>query len=562
MSGAGQTPRAPSRDPDVCVVGSGPAGAILANSLAGRGHEVVVLEAGPRFDPSERLERMETSIRGSKPKAAVWDMGGERDRFRMDSNMPYRLNLARVKGVGGSSLHWGGTVPRFHEVDFERESRYGYASDWPFSYEDLRPYYAAAEREIGVAGTDDSPFSPPREHDFPVAPFPPSYSDRVLTEACEDLGIEVHTIPRAQVTEPYDGRSVCLAYGTCKPVCPSGSKYDATIHVDRAVEKGVRVLDRAPVQRLEHDASGDRVTHAVYETPSGERFRQPADHFVVACGSVETARLLLLSDSETYPDGLANSSGQVGRNLMSHPYVTGVGRLDQQTGQNEIGFSTTMTHQFYENEGGRPGSIQIEFLNNAEPALGTLATAKSTILDDFLDLTATPDRLGVWQDLLSEPIGTTSWGDELLEEMRSVYGTHLGLTATVEMLPDPENRVTLHPRRTDDHGNPIPDVSIHTGEFAEETLSFAEERIHEILAATGAEEIATTRGWSPHQSGTARMGEDPATSVVDARLRAHDLDNLSIVGASVFPTDTAVNPTLTIVAISLRAADDLDTSLG
>lgn len=561
MTGEAAASRRPSPAPDVCIVGAGPAGAILADSLAGRGHEVVVLEAGERFDPADRVERMETAIRATEPNEAVWNMGGERDRYRADSNMPYRLNLSRVKGVGGTTLHWGGTVPRFHEVDFERQSRLGYGVDWPFDYEALRPYYAAAERAIGVAGVDDSPFSPPREQEFPVDPFPRSYSDRLFESACDDLDIPVHTVPRAQVTEPYDGRSTCLAYGTCKPVCPSGSKYDATIHSSRAAEKGVRVLDQVPVQRLEHDDAGDRITHAVYETPSGERFRQPADQFVVAAGSVESARLLLLSASDTYPDGLANASGQVGRNFMSHPYVTAYGQLDRQTGQNEIGFSTAMTHEFYENEGGRPGSIQIEFLNNAEPALGKLATANSSVFVDLLELAGSPGRLDSWRNVLSEPLGTASWGDELLSEMRSVYGTHLGLTATVEMLPDPENRVTLHPTRTDDHGNPIPDLHIHTGEFAEEALDFAEERLVEILEATGAELLSTDRGWSPHQSGTARMGTDPTDSVVDGRLRAHDLENLWMVGASVFPTDTAINPTLTIVALALRAADHLDAAL-
>jgi len=358
--------RTPSSSIDVCIVGSGVAGALLANSLAARGHEVVVLEAGERFDPADRIEQMEQAIRPAHSRSDVWNVGGERDAYSTAGSQDYFLNRHRVKGVGGTTLHWQGMVSRLHEKDFEMQTRYGLASDWPISYDDLKPYYAEAERELGVAGSGDNPFSPPRDEDFPLPAFPPSYADSLFEPACESLGITMHTVPQARNSEPYDGRSMCQGYSTCSPVCPSGAKYSADVHVRKAEAKGVRVIDRAPVQRLEHDGPGEAVTGAVYATPNGETHRQDADYFVLACGGVETPRLLLLSRSEQYSDGLANSSGAVGRYFMEHPWVSVVGTLDEPANRNPIGFHTSESHQFVDHETASPGSIKLQF-NNMSP---------------------------------------------------------------------------------------------------------------------------------------------------------------------------------------------------
>lgn len=169
--------RRPSERVDVCVIGAGPAGSLVANRLANRGYEVVVLEAGERFDFDDRLDRMERSIRPAHDPLSVWDMGGTRDAYASTGERFYPLNRARVKGVGGSTLHWQGMVMRLHEADFEVQSRYGVGSDWPISYDDLQPYYAEAERALGIAGATDNPFAPPREEPYPMPAFPPSYSD-------------------------------------------------------------------------------------------------------------------------------------------------------------------------------------------------------------------------------------------------------------------------------------------------------------------------------------------------------------------------------------------------
>jgi choline dehydrogenase-like flavoprotein len=546
--------RTPVDGADVCVIGAGPAGSLVADRLAAAGREVVVLDAGPRFDGEDtdsgetgrgdgpdRIQRMERAIRPSYDRPDVWDGGGERDAFASTGPRYYPLNHARVKGVGGSTLHWQGMVMRLHEEDFASGSERGVGPDWPMEYGDLRPYYAAAESELGVSGADDNPFAPPREEPFPMPAFRPSYSDSLFAPACEEVGVAMHSVPNARNSEGYDGRSQCVAYGTCQPVCPSGAKYDATVHANRAMNRGdaagegtATVIDRAPVQRLAHGP--DRVTAAVYATPDGTERRQEAEAFVVAAGGVETPRLLLLSDSEDYPDGLANSSGVVGRYFMDHLFAGAGGVLDEPTRQNHVGFNTSESHQFYDDADADVGPFKLEFLNYAGPS---------------------PVELALTGD---------DWGDDLLERLRDSYGNHVAIGGLVEQPPQEENYVGLHPERTDDHGNPVPEIHWSIGERARRTIERANEVQHEILEAMGAEIQWTVgpdaTGPAYHHMGTTRMGSDPVESVVDATLQTHDLENCWIASSSVFPTGGALNPTLTIAALALKAADHVDSELG
>ena len=520
--------RTPSARVDVCVVGAGPAGAIVAAELAEAGYEVVVLDAGPRFDPTDRVDRMERHLRPGDERP-VWPVDPERDAHSSTGERGYPLNAARVKGIGGSTLHWQGMVMRLHEQDFRLRSELGIGADWPLSYDDLRPYYAAAESELSVAGASDNPFAPPREEPHPLPAFPPSYSDAIFAEACESLGIATHSVPNARNSESTDEAGPCVGYGTCKPVCPSGAKYDATRHVRRAEAAGARVLDRCPVQRLEHDRTGERVTAAVYATPDDGEHRQAAREFVVAAGGVETPRLLLLSASERHPDGLANSSGAVGRYFMDHLFAGTGGRLDRRTRQKHVGFVTTESHQFYDRADDSRGAIKLEFLNYAGPAPADVALSAET------------------------------FGDALLQEIRSAYGHHVAVGALVEQFPRRENRIRLDPSRTDDRGDPVPDVVWSLDATTRRTLRRANELQRSILAELGADVTwrvgPENTGPAFHHMGTTRMGEDPGESVVDAQLRTHDLSNLSLVGSSTFPTGGAMNPTLTIAALALKAAD-------
>ncbi|MFC7226867.1 GMC family oxidoreductase [Salinirubellus salinus] len=543
------TDRTPSAEADVCVVGAGPAGALVARELAREGHEVVVLEAGPRFEDADREARMERTIRPAYAPDSVWKMGGPRDAYRSTGDRHYPLNAARVKGVGGSTLHWQGMVMRLHESDFRRASESGYGVDWPLSYEDLRPYYARAERALGVAGASDNPFAPPREEPHPLPAFEPSYSDALFAEACERVGVTTHSVPNARNSEPYDGRSPCVGYGTCKPVCPSGAKYDASHTVRQAEALGVEVIDRAPVQRLETGSDPGRVEAAVYATPDGTEHRQTAREFVLAAGGVEIPRLLLLSASPDHPDGLANRSGAVGRYFHDHLFAGMGGTLDRRTRQNHVGFLTSESHAFYDEPGrsttgtagGVPASdaalsaFKLEFLNYAGPSPVEMA------------------------------LSADDWGDSLLASLRGAYGTHVGMGGLVEQPPRAANRIALDRSTTDDHGNPVPDVQWSLDGRTRRTL----ERVNEVQAVV-LEELGVDVDWRVgpentgpafHHMGTTRMGTDPDESVVRPDLRTHDVGNLRVASSAVFPTGGATNPTLTIAALALKCADHVAAAL-
>ena len=536
--------REPVAGADVCVVGAGPAGALVASSLASDGHTVVVLEAGRRFDFSERPGQMERAIRPGDD-GDIWEMGGERDAFSTTGEQFYPLNVARVKGVGGSTLHWQGMVMRMHPADFDGGHDNADPA-WPISYADLRPYYAEAETALGVAGDADNPYAPARDGPYPMPGFEPSYSDSLFAGACESLGITMHSVPNARNSEAYDDRSPCVGYGTCQPVCPSGAKYDASVHIEDAETAGATVLDRVPVQRLETDGDG-RVSAAVYVTPAGEEYRQEATEFVLAAGGIETPRLLLLSETDDHPDGLANSSGAVGRYFMDHLFAGAGGPIDEQTRQNHVGFITSESHQFYDDPG-QP----VQRVDEGQTVVAASDDAFSPLKLEFLNY-AGPSPVAM-------ALNGEDWGDSMLESIREGYGNSIAMGGLVGQPPRWENRVTLDSSTTDDHGNPVPDIRWAWGERVERSISRANDIQHAVLEELGADIAWTANvdgGTGPayHHMGTTRMGTDPGTSVVTPELRTHDVANLSIASSSVFVTAGSMNPTLTIAALALKCAD-------
>ncbi|WP_418284913.1 GMC family oxidoreductase [Halorubrum sp. DTA46] len=548
-------------DADVCVVGAGPAGAMVAYSLAKRGHDVVVLEAGERLTPEDHRRRMELWLRPEFWRGEFW-VDEERDDFSSTGEIPARLNHTRVKAVGGTSLHWDANTPRLHEKDFEMNTRYGVARDWPIEYADLRPYYALAEREMGVSGADDNPFGPPREEPFPLEAFPPSYSDSLFAEACEELGIEMHSQPKAINSEPYDDRAECVGYGVCN-ACPVNARYTAEVHVQKAEAEGARVVDQAQVLRVQHDREGTHVDGVEYATPAGSRHRQTADHYVLACGGIETPRLLLLSASTEHPDGLANGSGAVGRYLMDHPNVQTWAELDDSTRQNNIGWISSRTDQFYDHEAPPPGSFYLTFDNNAESSRGGIERKDPTVTR--LLATAgnpSPARVG---ETVRDPFDEAQFGEQLAMPTTADPPHSVSIRGVCEMLPRPENRVTLDRSKTDNHGRPVPSIELADGPHEKRTMERCLAVQEDIMDELGAEISRTStladRSMSTHHMGTTRMGTDPDESVVDSQGRTHELENLWIASSSVFPTGGAVNPTLTIAALALKTADHIDAQL-
>jgi choline dehydrogenase-like flavoprotein len=518
-------------DSDVAIVGAGAAGGILAFELARRGASVVVLEAGPRRPLSARGEAVRRYLRHEDPWPTT--LPGL-DRYTIGGPVPYQLAGRRARGVGGSTLAWEGYALRMHATDFRMRSAYGVADDWPLTYRELEPYYVAAEAALGVAGIDDDPWASPRSAAFPLPAFAFSYSDRLFARATQSVGVALHHLPQARNSIRYRARAQCRACGTCQ-TCPTGAKASSDLtHMPQAEATGrARVLAETAALRLELDDSGE-VRSIVYASHDKSERRLSARTFVLAGGAVENARLLLLSTSRMFPNGLANRSGLVGKYFMSHPSVDITGRTRENVYPYRIGFSTAMSRQFaVEQNRSTRGAFLLEFLNSAGP---------------------TPERIAVASRL---------WGEALRRHVRQEFGRWLGIRVYVEQLPDAVNAVSLNPRVVDYFGSAAPHIHYSVGAYERRALDEAKDVGRRILGALGLSDIRVSgMSFAGHQMGTHRMGADPARSVVDGDLRTHDVPNLYLVGAGAFVTAGPSPPTLTIAALATRAAEHIATRLG
>jgi glucose dehydrogenase len=515
---------------EVAIIGAGAAGGILALELARRGVQVIVLESGPRHEFARRPEYVRRLLDGENPWATP--LAGL-DTYTTSGEVPYPLEGNRARGVGGSTLHWEGYTLRLGADDFRLRSVYGVADDWPISYDDLEPYYARAEDALGVAGDADDPWGSARSTPYPLPPFPFSYCDGRFVGACRALGIAVHHLPQARNSVAYGGRSPCRACSTCH-ACPTGAKASIDLtHIPQAEATGrARVLTELTAVRLEVNRSPEVQAIVCLGADKLER-RVSAPVVVVAGGAVETARLLLLSASPEFPQGLANGSGRLGKYFMSHPVVTVTGRLPDKVYPYRVGFSTAMTRQFaVERDRARQGAFFLEFLNSAGPK---------------------PEQIAV---------GSRRWGAALRQHVQQEFGRTLGIRAYCEQLPDIANSVSLDRGVTDYFGNPVPHITYGVGAYERTALREAEQVGRRILEQLGAVDIQSSGlRLAGHQLGTHRMGADPRSSVVDATLRAHEVPNLYLVGAGCFVTGSPSPPTLTIAALAIRAAERIASSL-
>jgi len=518
-------------DADVCIVGAGAAGGIMAHELARRGVAVVVLESGPRHDFTRRREYVTELLYEQNP----WrTRRANLDRETVGGTMPYRLEGRRVRGVGGSTLAWEGMAIRFHADDFRLRSLHGVGDDWPVSYAQLEPYYGIAERTLGVAGAADDPSAAPRSTPFPMPPFPFSYSDGLFARSSHAASVTLHHLPQARNSVPYGGRARCQACGTCT-VCPTGAKASIDLtHIPQAEATGhARVVTESTVVRLETDATG-AVAAAVHAGPDRSEHRVRARLFVLAAGAVENARLLLLSTSSRFPAGLANKSGLVGRFFMSHPSIDVLGRARERVHPFRIGFSTAMSRRFVvgRERAARAGFL-LEFLNSAGPTPGRVAVASG------------------------------AWGADLRRQLREQFGRWLGIRVYCEQLPDRRNAVSLAAGLRDSFGAPAVHLQSGIGGYERRGLDEAKAVATQLMTAMGLTDIrASSPTFAAHQIGTHRMGSDPLTSVVDRDLQSHDVPNLYLVGSGCFVTATASPPTLTIAALAARAAEHIAARLG
>ncbi len=508
---------------DICVVGAGIAGALIAAEATGRGQRVVVIEAGRRYelaDRSNRLHRYQTLREPRWP----W-INDKRDCF-VDSSQhsigtAYPLNRHRLKGLGGSTLHWEGRINRLMPTDFRAFSAYGHGYDWPITYDELEPYYSRADWEIGVSGAP-SPHLPWRSRGYPMPGFPLAHEDNFWMPVADRLGFSVYAASHAINSVARDGRSQCMAYAACE-LCPSGARYSADFHMQKAEASGLcDVLIETSARRIDLD-SGGRVRAIHCTTLDGRDREIRAKQYVIAAHAVESARLLLLSDC-------GNQSDQVGRNFMEHIYTSAGGYMEQSRNHPQrIGFSRMESMHFYDGaERRHRNAIKLEFSYHRDP---------------LMDM---------------EPLKL--WGPALASHDREYFGKWVMIQAETEMHPHADSRVTLHPTQTDVFGDPAPDIRLAFSDIDRQTQHAARDIMKTLLDAASLRQIRQLEmSFGSHHMGTCRMSDDPDLGVVDRNCRVHGTTNLYVTGSSVFPTSGAVQPTLTIAALSLRLAEHLAT---
>ena len=523
---------------DVVVVGSGVAGALTAAKLAEQGVDTLIVEAGPRITHGEALDTFyASSLRSvsdtpypNAPYARRPNVNGPDDYLVQAGGIPYDTAYERI--VGGTTWHWTGESLRLLPSDMRMSSEFGLAVDWPFTYDDLAPWYDVAERDLGVAGNAADDLGSPRSGDFPMPALPFSYLDHQFAKALEGSPYKLNATPSARNSMPYAGRSPCCGSGSCVPICPSGAKYHAMVHVEAAERAGARVVDRTVVHAVDLDANHG-VSGLRFKRPDGSEGTITGKVYVLAANGLETPKILLMSRGESHPDGVANSSDQVGRNLMGHPFMWTTALADRPVWpfNGPMSLSGIDSTRWGDWRAERPAyRIFISNSGWAWPYGAPVAPAQRLIAAGLK-------------------------GEALDHAIRDHVSRQIVIGSMTDQLPDPDNHVRPDFEQLDPIGIPRPKITYNYDSYTHRG-SIAIREVHDdILNRLGVTQVrhGGRSAGGTHIMGTYRMGEDPKTSVVDPNLRTHDHPNLFLLGSGVFPTGGAANPTLTIAALSLRA---------
>jgi choline dehydrogenase-like flavoprotein len=499
---------------DLLVVGCGAGGATLAQRLARRNWRIVVLEAGPFWDPDEDWVSDEAGSHGlywTEPRV----IGGE-DPVELGKN-----NSGR--GVGGSMVHFAGYAPRFHPSDFQVRTLDGVAQDWPISYEQLLPHYELVERELPVAG-ERWPWGDP--HGYPHAPHPITGGALRLWEGARRCGIQMRVGPVAITNGSFGHRPHCIYRGLCLQGCKVNAKASPLVtHVPDALAHGAEIRARCMATRVEIDESGRCTGVSYFDEQGAERF-QRAEAVAVAGYSIETPRLLLHSTSARFPAGLANDNGLVGRCIMVQGAPQVGGRFEREMRMYKAPPPEISSEQFYETDS-RRGFVRGFSIQTVGPL--PIAWAEHVLADGH-------------------------WGQALREYMRD-YNHWYVLGVLSELLPREDNRVTLAEEK-DPNGMPVARLDYTQCENDRANIAYAKRTLHEIMRAAGAQDVLEIDRYA-HLVGGCPMSDSPDTGVVNSDQRAWSVPNLFIADGSVMPTQGSANPALTIMALSSRLAQRL-----
>ena len=526
---------------DVVVVGSGVAGAVLAARLAKAHVRVALLEAGPRIDRGQALRTfVDAPIKTPdspypRTPAADFPIARNPDHWYRQAG-PEKFKSYYLKAVGGTTWHWLGTCLRFLPSDFRLRSRCARGVDWPIAYEDLEPFYLQAEHELGVAGDSADDLGSPRSGAWPMPAVAASYLDGVFRRRLANTPYAVSSTPQARNAVAFDGRPACCGSASCIPLCPVGAKYDASAHVAKAEGFGAALHANATATRIETNVNG-QVTGIRFQHPDLTAGLAQGRVYVIAAHGVETPRLLLHSRSERQPNGVANASDQVGRNLMDHPTLLSWALAGEPVWPYRGPISTAGIENLRDGTARRErGCFRTEISNDG----WTWPTGGAEVI--ARDIASTGLR-----------------GKALRDAIAGQAARHVRLASLVEQLPSAQNRIALDESHKDIYGVPLPLIRYDIGDYARRGLAEARQAHTEVFAklqSTGVRHRDEFQG-AGHIIGTCRMGDDPKAAVVNRDLRCHQHDNLYLVGSSVFPTSGTANPTLTIAALSLRLAEHL-----
>ena len=518
---------------DVLIIGSGASGAAVAWSLAETKMRIVCLEQGDWMKPTDYPSN------GRDWEARQFDDFAISPNRRArptdypinDDNSP--IKVVNFNGVGGSTIFYAGHFPRLHPSDFRVRTLDGVADDWPVDYATLEPFFAENDRMMGVSGLAGDPAYPAKHP--PMPPLPLGRSGALFGQAMNQLGWHWWPSDSTLATTDYEGRARCINLGHCMYGCAQGAKASTDItYWPQAIRAGVELRTRCRVREITTNDQGMASGAIYYDADGVERF-QAAEMVIIACNGIGTPRLLLNSASARFPNGLANSSGLVGKNLMFHPYAAIYGYFDQETDGYRGPPLCLWSQEFYETDASR-GYLR-GYTYQFGRGIGVINGA-----------------------VQGAATGRLPWGEDHHRAYRRMHNHRMGMVSICEDLPEEHNRVTLDPALKDSHGIPAPRIDYRLSENSRRMLDHSMARGAEILREAGAYDVGfespiALGGW--HLLGTARMGTDPERSVVNEWGRCHDVKNLFIVDGSIFVTSGGANPTSTIQALALYIADSI-----
>lgn len=502
---------------DVVIVGAGAAGGVLAKELSEAGMSVVILDAGPHRDPQKDFASDELSMKNL----------GWQDTRIVDGTHPLMMgNNNSGRGIGGGTVHFTAVFLRFHDADFKAKTMDGVAEDWPIGYEDLAPYYARTEKDIAVSGPKSFPWGNFRgPYPYPERE-PLSPNAYMFMNGCEKLGIRSSVAPLAILSAPFEGRPPCINRGFCNQGCMPDAKFSTLIvHIPKAVKAGAEVLADCMVTQIVMGKDG-RAKGVIF-VHNGIQYEQKARLVIVSAFVVETPRLLLNSANSQFPDGLANSSGWVGKSIMVHSSQDVYAKFDEEVRLYKGTPVLATTQDFYRTE------------------------AANSFVRGYT-LHAHGARPVGFASGISRAQGGPIWGERLQEALIN-YNYYGRVTMVGEVLPTVSNRVTLTEEK-DEYGLPRAKVSFSYGENDQKLINHAVDKMSDILKAAGGK-VEFVIPDTAHMMGGCRMGNNPDNSVVNSFGQTHDIPNLFVCDASIFVTSGAGNPTNTVMSLALRTAD-------